>query len=128
MKNFIYLATIVTAVLLEPTLVKAQGYPYGGSSINTIYIPQIETTTTTTTQVSPTNIYHNNNSFGTSTTTTSDGGNYPIHHRRQHHQPTVIIQQQNIYPRAVQSSCSTSIIGSPIPSPIALDRSGLPCR
>jgi hypothetical protein len=128
MKNFIYLTTIVTAVLLAPTLVRAQGYPYGGSSVNTIYIPPIETTTTTTTQVLPTNIYHNNNSFGTSTTTTSYGGDDPIRHRRQQHQPTVIIQQQSIYPRAVQSSCSTSIIGSPIPSPIALDRSGLPCR
>jgi hypothetical protein len=129
MKKFIYLTTIVTAVLLAPTLVKAQGYPYSGSSTTTIYVPPIETTTTTTSQVVPTNIYSNNNSFGTSTTTTSYGSAYPlIRHRRQYPQPTVIIQQQNIYPSAVQSSCSTSIIGSPIPSPIALDRSGQPCR
>ena len=135
MKNFICLATIAATVgtLITPGSVRAQslyqGFPSGTSSSTTIYVPPIETTTTTTTtQIAPTNIYPSNNSFGTSTTTTSYGGGYPIHHRRQHYQPTIILQQQNIYPRAVQSSCSTSIIGSPIPSPIALDRSGQPCR
>ncbi|WP_310421618.1 hypothetical protein [Chamaesiphon sp. VAR_48_metabat_135_sub] len=129
MKNLICCATIVTAFLLVPPSVKAQGYPYGGTSTTTIYVPPIETTTTTISQVVPTNIYSNNNSFGTSTTTTSFGSTYPlIHQRHQHPQPTVIIQQQNVYPRAVQSSCSTSIIGSPIPSPVGLDRSGQPCR
>jgi hypothetical protein len=127
MKNFIYLAAIATTVLLSPGSVKAQGFPVGGSSSTTIYIPSIETTTTTT-QVAPIIIYPNNNSFGNSTTTIYDGGVYPIRHRHQYHQPMVILQQQNIYPRAVQSTCSTSIIGSPIPSPIPLDRSGQPCH
>ncbi|WP_310481459.1 hypothetical protein [Chamaesiphon sp. VAR_48_metabat_403] len=130
MKKFICLATIAISALLVPATVKAQGYPYGGSSSTTIYVPSTETTTTvTTTQVTPTIIYPSNNSFGTSTTTTYDGGSYSVRRYRQYPQPTVILQQQNIiYPRAIQSNCSTSIIGSPIPSPIALDRSGNPCR
>jgi hypothetical protein len=127
MKSIIYLATIISTVLIGSTLVKAQGYPYGGSLTTTIYVPSIETTTTTTTtQINPIVIYPSNNSVGTSTLT--NYGSYPIRQRRQYRQPTVIIQQQNIYPSARQSTCSTSIIGSPIPSPIALDRSGQPCR
>ncbi len=150
MKSFIYLATIATAVLLAPAAVKAQPYPYGGST--TIYVPSIESsTTTTTTQVSP-NIYQSRN--GVTTTTTIIGGGYPnmrttkyfgtsptingyygsndprinnYYYRQYQRQPTVILQQ-NIYPAGVQSTCSTSIIGSPIPSPVALDRSGRPCR
>ena len=133
MKNIICLATIVSTVLLSPILVKAQGYPYGGSSTTTIYVPSIETTTTTTTtttQLTPTLPYPNNNSVGTLTTTTYGNSypSYPFRQRRQYRQPTVIIQQQNIYPYVGQSTCSTSIIGSPIPSPVALDRSGRPCR
>jgi heme-degrading monooxygenase HmoA len=127
MKNLIYLAAIASAILLTPASVKAQGFPYGGSSSTTIYAPSIETTTTTE-RLAPTIISPNPNSFGTSTITTYPGGSYPVR-RRQYSQPTVILQQQNIYyPQALQSSCSTSIIGSPIPSPIALDRSGQPCR
>lgn len=149
MKNFIYLATIATAVLLAPAAVKAQPYPYGGST--TIYVPSIESgTTTTTTQIGP-NIYQSSN--GVTTTTTYYGG-YPnmrttkyfgtapnvngayitndprinnYYYRQYQRQPTVILQQ-NIYPGGVQSTCSTAIIGSPIPSPVALDRSGRPCR
>lgn len=150
MKNFIYLATIATTVLLAPAAVKAQPYPYGGST-TTIYVPSIESgTTTTTTQISP-NIYQSRN--GVTTTTTYYGG-YPnmrttnyygsspnvngyygandprinnYYYRQYQRQPTVILQQ-NIYPGVGQSSCSTAIIGSPIPSPVALDRSGRPCR
>jgi hypothetical protein len=124
MKNFICLATISTAILLAPTVVSAQGYP-SGAAIHTIYVPPIETTTITPTQITPVMIQPNYNSVGTSTTTTYHGGGRLIrqrHQQYQHQQSTVI------YPRAVQSSCSTTIIGSPIPSPVALDRSGQPCR
>jgi hypothetical protein len=124
MKKNTCLAAIVTTVLMLPTVVRAQGYPYSGSATTTIYVPSIETTTTTTTQITPSVIYPNN-SFGTSTTTIYNGGGYNSRHR---HRDRQIIQQQNSYPRAVQSNCSTSVIGSPIPSPIALDRSGQPCR
>ena len=131
MENFIYLASIATAILIAPLAVKAQGYPYGGSATTTIYVPSTTQTTTTTTiiQSSPTTSYLYNNSFPNSTTTTYYGGIYPMGGYRQYRQPTVIFPQQNIYyPRAIQSTCSTSIIGSPIPSPIALDRAGQPCR
>lgn len=129
MKTFIYLATIATTFLLTPGLVKAQGYPYGGSSTTTIYVSSTETTTTTTIiQSTPTTSYPYNNSVPNSTTTTYDGGSYPVRSYRQYRQPTVIFPQQSIYPRAVQSTCSTSIIGSPIPSAVPLDRSGQPCR
>jgi hypothetical protein len=148
MKNLIYLATIATTVLLAPAAVRAQPYPYGGST-TTIYVPPIESSTTTT-QISP-NIYQSRN--GVTTTTTYYGG-YPntrttnyygtspnvngyygandprinnYYYRQYQRQPTIILQQ-NIYPVGGQSSCSTAIIGSPIPSPVALDRSGRPCR
>jgi hypothetical protein len=124
MKNLIRFATISTVVLLAPTLVNAQGYP-SGAPIQTIYVPPIETTTITPTQITPIIIQPNYNSFGTSTTTTYHGGGRPIRQRRQQYQHQ---QSTVIYPPAVQSSCSTSIIGSPIPSPIALDRSGQPCH
>jgi hypothetical protein len=129
MRTFIYLATIATTVLLAPVLVKAQGYPYGGSSTTTIYVPSTETTTTTTIiQSTPTTSYPSNYSVPNSTTTTYSGGGYPVRGYRQYRQPMVIFPQRNIYPSATQSTCSTSIIGSPIPSAIPLDRSGQPCR
>jgi hypothetical protein len=129
MKNFIYLATIATTVLLAPAAVRAQPYPYGGST-TTIYVPSTETTTTTTIiQSAPTTSYPYSNSVPNSTTTTYYGGSYPIGGYRQYRQPTVIFPQQNIYyPRAIQSSCSTSIIGSPIPSAVPLNSAGQPCR
>jgi hypothetical protein len=132
MKIFICLATISTTfiALFAPAVVRAQGFPYGGSSTTTIYVPPTQTTTTTitTTQVPSIDIYPNTtDSFGT-TTTTSYGSGYPVLNRRVYNQPTVIFQQQNIYPRRIQSSCSTTVLGSPIPSPIALDRSGRPCN
>jgi hypothetical protein len=127
MKNFIYLTAISTAVisLLLPGVVRAQsvfiqGFPSSGYSSTTIYIPSTETTTTTTVDSVNSNLYPNSNSVITSTTTTYTGGSYPIrHHRRQHGQSTVIFQ--NSYPRAAQANCTTSIIGSPIPSPVALN-------
>jgi hypothetical protein len=62
------------------------------------------------------------------TNTFYDNDNYPRNHLR-HRQPTVIIQQNNIYPSNSRSNCTTTIIGSPIPSPIPIDRTtGQPCR
>jgi hypothetical protein len=132
MKNFIYLTAISTAVisLLLPAKVAAQsvfiqGFPSSGYSSTTIYIPSTETTTTTTIDRVNSDLFPNN-SVTTSTTTTYTGSGYPLHHRRSQGHSTVIFQ--NEYPRAVQVSCSTSIIGSPIPSPVALSPSGQPCR
>ena len=125
MKSFIYLTTISTAVicLLLPNAVSAQsvfiqGFPAGNYSSTTIYIPATETTTTTVDRVNS-NIYPSGNSVTTSTTTTDIGSGYPIRQRRQQGQSTIIFQ--NINPRNTQVNCTTSIIGSPIPSPIALN-------
>jgi hypothetical protein len=122
MKNFIYLTTISTAIisLLLPGVVRAQsvfiqGFPSSGYSSTTIYIPSTETTTTVERVNS--NIYPASNSVTTSTTTTYTGGSF--RNRRQQGQSTVIFQ--NINPRNTQVNCTTSIIGSPIPSPVALN-------
>jgi hypothetical protein len=126
MKNFTDLAAISIAAitLFLPASVRAQsvfiqGFPSSGYSSTTIYIPSTETTTTTTVDRVNSNIYPNSNSVTTSTTTTYTGGGYPIRQRHQQGQSTVIFQ--NNYPRAVQANCTTSIIGSPIPSPVALN-------
>jgi hypothetical protein len=138
MKYLVYLTAIATTAitLLVPGSVKAQsvvnqGFPPGGYSSTTIYVPSTETmTTTTTTQVSP-NFYPSNNSVITSTENYYNGGSYSRRYQ-QNRQPTVILQQNNqnnIYPNAAQYNCTTSVIGSPIPSPVPLDRStGQPCR
>jgi hypothetical protein len=133
MKNFIYLATIFTTVIsaflpagADAQSIFIQGLPASSATSTTIYIPSIETTTTID-RLNP-NIDLNHNSVTNSTTTTYSGNSYPIFQHRQP-QPTIILQQQTIYPRAVQSTCTTSIIGSPIPSPIALNSvTGQPCR
>jgi hypothetical protein len=133
MKIFIGLATISTAVIslalagsVRAQSVFIQGFPAGGYSSTTIYIPATETTTTTVDRVNS-DFYPNSNSVTTSTTTTYIGGGYPLHHRRQQGSSTVIFQ--NNYPRAAQVTCTTSIIGSPIPSPVALNSvTGQPCR
>jgi hypothetical protein len=125
MKKFICLTAISTAVisLLLPGVVRAQsvfiqGFPSSGYSSNTIYIPSTETTTTTVDRVNS-NIYPGMNSVTTFTTTTYPGVNDPFRQRRQQGQSTVIFQ--NINPRNTQVNCTTSIIGSPIPSPVALN-------
>jgi hypothetical protein len=122
MKNFIYLTTISTAIisLLLPGVVRAQsvfiqGFPSSGYSSTTIYIPSTETTTTVERVNS--NIYPGSNSVTTSTTTTYTGGGFR-NHRQQGHS-TVIFRNTN--PRNTQVNCTTSIIGSPIPSPVALN-------
>ena len=122
MNKFICLTAISTAVisLLLPSVVRAQsvfmqGFPSGGYSSTTIYIPSTETTTTVERVNS--NIYPGSNSVTTSTTTTYTGGSF--RNRRQQGQSTVIFQ--NLNPRNTQVNCTTSIIGSPIPSPVALN-------
>jgi hypothetical protein len=121
MKNFICLTAISTAVisLSLPGIVKAQsvfmqGFPSGGYSSTTIYIPSTETTTVERVN---SNIYPGSNSVTTSTTTTYTGGGF--HNRRQQGQSTVIFRNNNL--RNTQVNCTTSIIGSPIPSPVALN-------
>jgi hypothetical protein len=133
MKIFIGLVTISTAIIslavagsVRAQSVFIQGFPSSGYSSTTIYIPSIETTTTTTVDRVNSDFYPNSNSVTTSTTTYTNSS-YPIRHRRQQGSSTVIFQNNN-FPRAAQVSCSTSIIGSPIPSPIALNPSGQPCR
>jgi hypothetical protein len=125
MQKFICLATISTAAISLSLAgsVRAQGvfvepFPSTGYSSTTIYIPATETTTTTIDRVNS-DLYPNSNSVTTSTTTTYTGGGYPFHHRRQQGSSTVIFQ--NNYPRAAQANCTTSVIGSPIPSPVALN-------
>ena len=122
MNKFICLTAISTAVisLLLPGVVRAQsvfiqGFPSNGYSSTTIYIPSTETTTTVERVNS--DIYPGSNSVTTSTTTTYTGGSF--RNRRQQGQSTVIFQ--NLNPRNTQVNCTTSIIGSPIPSPVALN-------
>ena len=124
MKSFIYLTTISTAVicLLLPDVVRAQsvfiqGFPSSGYSSTTIYIPATETTTTTTVDRVNSNIYPSSNSVTTSTTTTYTSGSF--RNRRQQGQSTIIFRNNDT--RNSQVNCTTSIIGSPIPSPIALN-------
>ena len=123
------MAIVVSSIaLIVPESVKAeelisqviyqQGYP-----TTVIYIPSQTTVTTTTERITTSN-YPDNNYYST-----DDRDRYEINRRRrQDRQPTIVIQQNNIYPGASQSNCSTSVIGSPIPSPIPLNRAGQPCR
>ena len=122
MKKFVCLTAISTAVisLLSPGVVRAQsvfiqGFPTGGYSSTTIYIPSTETTTTVERVNS--DIYPGSSSVTTSTTTTSTSGSF--RNRRQQGQSTIIFQNNN--PRNTQVNCTTSIVGSPIPSPVALN-------
>ena len=126
MKSFIYLTSIASTVisLLMPGSVLAQSIFSqnfsNGYSSTTIYIPSTQTTTTTIDRINY-NIYPDHNSVTTSTTTNYSTGIAPLRHRRQQPQPTAILQQQNIYPHSTRSHCTTSIIGSPIPSPVPLN-------
>jgi hypothetical protein len=129
MKTFVYLATVATTfiALLSPQVLKAQTIlapvsPYNASP-TPIFVPSLPIVKIVPTQVTPIFIYPDTNYFPGSIITNYDGGSYPIRQRRDDR------QQQNAYPRALQSNCTTSIIGSPIPSPIAIDRfTGAPCR
>lgn len=127
MKSFIYLTSIATTVicLFMPESVLAQsifGQNFSsGYSSTTIYIPSTQTTTTTTIDRINSNTYPDRNSVTISTTTNYSTGVDPIRHRRQQRQPTAILPQQNIYPHPIRSHCTTSIIGSPIPSPVPIN-------
>ena len=94
-----------------------QGFPSSGYSSTTIYIPATETTTTTTVDRVNSNIYPSSNSVTTSTTTTYTSGSF--RNRRQQGQSTIIFRNNDT--RNSQVNCTTSIIGSPIPSPVALN-------
>lgn len=132
MKNLTYLTAIVTTAisLLLPTAVKAQNvvvqsFPHQSYSSTTIYVPSQQTTTTI--PVSP-NLYPSNESY-IQTDSSYRGRSYPQRYR-QSTEPTIIIVRPNSNNfRAVPSRCTTSIVGSPIPSPIAIDRAtGQPCQ
>ena len=137
MKAFIFLATIATTVItsLVPSAARAQGvfvqpFPSTGYSSTTVYIPSVEPVIISPTDRSVPFIYPTYNyNYLPNTTTYNDRG-YPSYRDRMYRQqPPVIIQQPNPYPRSVQPTCTTSVIGSPIPSPIALDRyTGTPCN
>jgi hypothetical protein len=141
MKYSIWLMTIVATFIsvITPTAARAEGLGTqviispGGYSSTTIYEPYGTITTTTTTDQSIVNGYPASNSTSI-TTYSNNGGFYYINRpRRQYNnryrQPSVGFQQNNIYPYSGQSACTTTIIGSPIPSPIPLNRStGQPCR
>jgi len=138
MKVFSYLATIATTVItvLAPSLVRAQGvfvqpFPSSGYSSTTIYIPSVAPIIIISTDRPIQNSYPNRNYFPNLTTTYENRGDriYRDAQYRQYRQPPLIFQQQEIYRRSIQPVCTTTIIGSPIPSPIALDRyTGIPCR
>jgi hypothetical protein len=141
MKYSVWLMTIAATLIsvITPTAARADGLGTqviispGGYSSTTIYEPYGTTTTTTTNQ----SIVIGNpigNSTSTSITTYSNNGgfyyiNRPRRQYNRYRQPSVVFQQNNIYPYSGQSACTTTIIGSPIPSPIPLNRStGQPCR
>lgn len=140
MKALIFLATIVTTVItsLAPSSVRAQGvfvqpFPSTDYSSTTIYIPSVEPIINSpsvggvSTTISPT---YNYNYLPNLPTNYYNSG-YPIYRDRLYRQqPPIIIQQPNdYYPRSLRQTCTTSVIGSPIPSPIALDRyTGMPCN
>jgi hypothetical protein len=132
MKNLTYLTAIATTAisLLLPATVKAQSttiqsFPQQGYSSTTIYVPTQQPTTTT--PLSP-NLYPSNESY-----IQTDSGYRDRSSRQRYRQstdPTIIIVRPNSNSsRAVPSRCTTSIVGSPIPSPIAIDRiTGQPCQ
>jgi hypothetical protein len=144
MKYSAWLMTIAATLIavITPTAARADGLGTqviispGGYSSTTIYEPYGTTTTTTTTDQSIVNGYGYpaGNSTSTSITTYSNNGgfyyiNRPRRQYNRYRQPSVVFQQNNIYPYSGQSACTTTIIGSPIPSPIPLNRStGQPCR
>jgi hypothetical protein len=148
MKYSVWLMTISAMLIgvITPTAARADGLGTqviispGGYSSTTIYEPYGTTTTTTTTDQSIVIGNPIGNPIGSPignstsiTTYSNNGGFYYINRpRRQYNryrQPSVVFQQNNIYPYSGQSACTTTIIGSPIPSPIPLNRStGFPCR
>ncbi|WP_373541578.1 hypothetical protein [Chamaesiphon sp.] len=136
MKALIFLATIAATVVsaLLPSAAKAQGvfvqpFPSTGYSSTTIYIPSVEPILVSPTDRTPIIYPTYNYNYQPNSTTYYERG-YPNYRNRVYRQPPVIIQQPKSYPRTGgQQTCTTSVIGSPIPSPIALDRyTGMPCN
>ena len=137
MKALIFLATIATTVVstFVPSAATAQGvfvqpFPSTGYSSTTIYVPSVEPVIISPTDRSVPFIYPTYNYNYLPNTTTYYERGYPNNRNRVYRQqPPVIIQQPNGYPRSVQPTCTTNVIGSPIPSPIALDRyTGMSCN
>jgi hypothetical protein len=143
MKNLIRLATIATTVmaLFAPQVGRAQGVfvqPFpssGGYSSTTIYVPSVPQTGNYINNINPSrydpfspNVYPNSNSFPGLPDTPYYGSSYPNRPFVPSPPPKVIFPEQNFYRGKFIRACTTSIIGSPIPSPIALNRyTGTPC-
>jgi hypothetical protein len=132
MKISIYLTAIATTVIsfLGTTAVRAQGvfvqpFPSTGYSSTTIFVPSTLPDRGYTSSpseygaVDP-NLYQKNGTFGSTTTLFDYNPNYD-------NNGTYGSRYRN-YRNPTRLTCSTSIIGSPIPSPIALDANGQPCR
>lgn len=142
MKNLFRIASIATTVLvlLAPQASRAQRvlvqpFPSRGYSSTTIYVPTLPQTGRSTTDINPTrfdpfapNVYPNINSFPGLLDTPYYGSSYP-HTRFVPPPPSkVIFPAQNFYGGKFYNICTTGIIGSPIPSPISLNRyTGTPC-
>ncbi len=93
--------------------------PNSGYYGNRVYDPALVPTVPS--GYSGTNLYINSEPFygGAASSQTNDRST----------QSTTIIQSGNGFPPAIRSTCSTAIVGSPIASPVAVDRiSGLPCQ
>ncbi|PSB56508.1 hypothetical protein [Chamaesiphon polymorphus] len=127
MKISIYLTAIATTIItcLGTGAVRAQGvfvqpFPSTGYSSTIIYVPSTvpdgnyNNRTIEYESVNP-NIYPTNGYYGSTTTTIYDNGGTFGRSYRDYRNPARV-------------TCSTSIIGSPIPSPIALGTNGQPCR
>ncbi len=149
-------ATAVLTPHLVTAQVVNQGIPLGGySSTTTYYVPFTgsNSSNSVTTQIGGNTSYGTNSApnatgiyYGIGSSPTSGipvyqniypGTNlfpnssdfYGGYARPGYAQPSVIIQKNSPYPPAIGSTCSTSIVGSPISSPVAIDRfTGLPCR
>jgi hypothetical protein len=139
MKIFMYLATIATTILTfaTPSSVGAQGvliepFPSRGYSSNKIYVPSTvpngiyNNRTTSYERVNPNSYPTNNGSFGSSTTIYDNSGTFDRY--RPDPRQTVIFTPQYVNPPSGQSICSTSIVGSPIPSPVTLGSNSQACR
>jgi hypothetical protein len=138
MKISIYLTAIATTVItcLGTAAVRAQGvfvqpFPSTGYSSTTIYVPSTIPDRGYTSSpseygaVDP-NLYQNNRTFGSTTTTYDYSPNYDYNPNYDNN-VTYGSRYRN-YPNPARVTCSISIIGSPIPSPIALGANGQPCQ
>jgi hypothetical protein len=149
----IVLACLAPVAAIAQTNVQSQSY----ASTTTYYVPFGDATPTTSTTTTS-NIYSGTNVFPIPTngyygsgvsdpslvptvpssysgtnlyinSTPFYGGAAAYQTNDRSTQSTTIIQSGNGFPPAIRSTCSTAIVGSPIASPVAVDRiSGLPCQ